>query len=150
MGQGSRPERVAEQVRHEMSMLLMRGVNDPGIGFITITRVSVSPDLQVARIYYTSMADAKGRAATKAALERAKPFLRRQIGQAIQLRRVPELAFHFDEGVAHQARVEELLLEIKAKEAAEQAARDAQDGQPASDATETDATADTDKPEPAE
>jgi ribosome-binding factor A len=134
MGQGSRPERVAEQIRHEMSMLLMRGVNDPGIGFITITRVTVSSDLQVARIYYTSMADAKGRANTKAALERAKPFLRRQIGQAIQLRRVPELAFHFDEGIAHQARVEELLIEIKAREAAEHAEREAQDGESGTDA----------------
>jgi ribosome-binding factor A len=117
MSQGSRPDRVAEEIRHEMSTLLMREVHDPGIGFITITRVKVSPDLQVARIYYSSMADDKGRAATKAALERAKPFLRRQIGQRIQLRRVPEIMFHFDEGIAHQARVEELLIEIKTKEA---------------------------------
>ncbi len=126
MGQGSRPDRVAEEIRHELGTLLQREVHDPGIGFITVTRVKVSPDLQVARVYYTSMADAKGRAATKAALERAKPFLRRQIGQRIQLRRVPELAFHFDEGVAHQARVEELLIEIKTKDAAGQAERDAQ------------------------
>ena len=113
MGQGSRPERVAEEIRHEIGALLAREVHDPGIGFITVTRVKVSPDLQVARIYYTSMADEKGRAATKAALERAKPFLRRQIGARVQLRRVPELAFHFDEGIAHQARVEELILEIQ-------------------------------------
>ena len=102
-----------------MGTLLMRDVHDPGIGFITITRVKVSPDLQVARVYYTSMADEKGRAATKAALQRALPFLRRQIGQRIQLRRVPEIVFHFDEGIAHQARVEELILEIKAKEVIE-------------------------------
>ncbi len=126
MGQGNRPDRVAEEIRHELGTLLQREVHDPGIGFLTVTRVKVSPDLQVARVYYTSMADAKGRAATKAALERAKPFLRRQIGQRIQLRRVPELAFHFDEGVAHQARVEELLIEIKTKDAAGQAERDAQ------------------------
>lgn len=137
MAQGSRPDRVAEEIRHEMSTLLMREVHDPGIGFITITRVKVSPDLQVARIYYTSMADAKGRAATKAALERAKPFLRRQIGQRIQLRRVPEIAFHFDEGIAHQARVEELLIEIKTKEAAEQAERGAQDSPETADAQGT-------------
>lgn len=113
MAQGSRPDRVAEQIRHEMGALLMRELRDPGIGFITITRVKVSPDLQVARIYYTSMADEKGRAATKAALTRALPFLRRQIGQRIQLRRVPELVFHFDEGIAHQARVEEILIDIQ-------------------------------------
>lgn len=143
MAQGSRPERVAEEIRHEMGTLLMREVHDPGIGFITITRVKVSPDLQVARIYYTSMADEKGRAATKAALTRALPFLRRQIGQRINLRRVPEIVFHFDEGVAHQARVEELLLEIKAKEAAEEAERDAQ-------APQETPGVDADKPEPGE
>lgn len=139
MAQGSRPDRVAEEIRHEIGTLLMRGeVHDPGIGFITVTRVKVSPDLQVARIYYTSMADEKGKAATKAALARALPFLRRQIGQRINLRRVPEIVFHFDEGIAHQARVEELIIEIKAKEAAEQAERDAQDAaaKPAAD-TET-------------
>ncbi len=125
MAQGSRPDRVAEEIRHEISTMLMRDVHDPGIGFITITRCKVSPDLQVAFIYYTSMADEKGRAATKAALERAKPFLRRQIGARVRLRRVPELVFHFDEGIAHQARVEELILEIKAKEADEQKIKDA-------------------------
>jgi ribosome-binding factor A len=56
---------------------------------------------------------AKSRAATKAALERAKPFLRRQLGQKLRLRRVPELNFHFDEGIAHQARVEEILIDIQ-------------------------------------
>lgn len=127
MAQGSRPDRVAEEIRHEMGTLLTREVHDPGIGFITITRVKVSPDLQVARVYYTSMADTKGRAATKAALERATPFLRRQIGQRVRLRRVPEIIFHFDEGIGHQARVEELILEIKAKEADEQATRAAAD-----------------------
>ena len=136
MAQGSRPERVAEQIRHEISTLLMRGVNDPGIGYITVTRVKVSPDLQVARVYYTSMADEKGRAATKAALQRANPFLRREVGQRIQLRRVPELVFHFDEGIGHQARVEELIIEIKAKEAEEQATREAQDAALAPDKTE--------------
>ncbi|MND01875.1 Ribosome-binding factor A [compost metagenome] len=59
------------------------------------------------------MGDEKNRAATKAALERAKPFVRRQIGQRLRLRRVPEISFHFDEGIAHQARVEEILIEIQ-------------------------------------
>ena len=113
MAQGNRPDRVAEEVRHVISETLAREVKDPGIGFITITAVKISSDLQVARVSYTTMGDEKNRAATKAALERAKPFLRRQIGQKMRLRRVPELNFHFDEGIAHQARVEEILLDIQ-------------------------------------
>ena len=113
MAQGNRPDRVAEEVRHVISETLAREVKDPGIGFITITHVKISTDLQVARISYTTMGDEKNRAATKAALERVKPFLRRQIGQKMRLRRVPELNFHFDEGIAHQARVEEILIDIQ-------------------------------------
>ena len=113
MAQGNRPDRVAEEVRHVISETLAREVKDPGIGFITITAVKISSDLQVARVSYTTMGDEKNRAATKAALERVKPFLRRQIGQKMRLRRVPELNFQFDEGIAHQARVEEILLDIQ-------------------------------------
>ena len=113
MAQGSRPDRVAEEVRHVLSEALARDVHDPGIGFVTVTRVKVSPDLQLARVHYTCLGDEKAKAGTKAALERAKPFLRRRIGDQIRLRRVPELIFHFDEGIAHQARVEELIIEIQ-------------------------------------
>jgi ribosome-binding factor A len=113
MAQGNRPDRVAEEVRHVISETLSREVKDPGIGFITITHVKISSDLQVARVSYTTMGDERNRAATKAALERVKPFLRRQLGQKLRLRRVPELNFHFDEGIAHQARVEEILIDIQ-------------------------------------
>ena len=113
MAQGNRPDRVAEEIRHVISEVISREVKDPGIGFVTITAVKISSDLGVARISYTTMGDEKNKAATKAAIERVKPFLRRQLGQKMRLRRVPELNFHFDEGIAHQARVEEILIDIQ-------------------------------------
>ncbi len=113
MGQGSRPERVADQIRAEVSSLIARDLQDPGIGFITITRVQVSPDLQHARVYYTSLGDAAARKNTARALERAGSFMRRQIGQRLRLRRAPELEFVFDESIAHQDRVEQLLQEFE-------------------------------------
>lgn len=98
--------------------MLSRGaVHDPGIGFITLTRVNMSPDLQVARVYYTSMGDAKALAATSKALDRATPFLRKQIGARVRLRRVPELTFRFDESVGHQDRIEQILRELHEEEA---------------------------------
>src|SRR5512147_862809 len=101
MAQGHRPDRVGEQIRDELSALLTRGaVHDPGIGFITLTRVKVSPDLQIARVFYTSMGDEAARRATSRALDRATPFLRRQIGGRLRLRRVPEIEFRFDESIA--------------------------------------------------
>ncbi len=114
--QGSRPARIGEEIRQELSELLMREVKDPGIGFITITYVKVSPDLQVARAYYTLIGDENARKQTARALERATPFLRRQIAGRLRLRRAPELTFQFDESVEREQRIEALLQEIKANE----------------------------------
>ena len=97
-------------------MLLAREVHDPGIGFVTITRVQVSPDLQHARIHYTALGDDKARAATAKALGRAAVFLRRQIGSRLRLKRVAELDFIYDESIAGQDRIEQLLKEIRVSE----------------------------------
>ena len=77
-----RTSRLAGQIRAEASEVLAREVHDPGIGFVTLTRVQVTPDLQLARLYYTTLGDPAARRATERALERATPFLRRQLGSA--------------------------------------------------------------------
>ena len=114
MSQGSRPDRVADQIRGEVASMLAREVHDPGIGFVTITRVQVTPDLQHARIHYTALGDDQARAATAKALGRAAAFLRRQLGSRLHLKRVPELEFHYDESIAGQDRIEQLLNNIRA------------------------------------
>ena len=112
---GNRPDKVGEQIRIELTQLLARDVHDPGVGFITLTKVTVSPDLQLARVYYTSMGDEKAQRETDKALRRALPFLRRQIAQRVRLRRVPELEFFFDKSVAQHDRIEQILQELKAE-----------------------------------
>jgi ribosome-binding factor A len=112
MSQGSRPERVADQIRSELALMLAREVHDPGIGFVTITRVQVAPDLQHARVFYTALGDSKAQATSDRALNRAIPFLRRQIGQRLRLKRVPDLQFMVDKAIAGQDRIEQLLNEI--------------------------------------
>ena len=111
----SRPDRVGEAIRDELSQLIAREVHDPGIGFLTLTRVSVTPDLQVARVYYTALGDEKVRRETARALTRATPFLRRQLGSRIRLRRVPELTFFYDESIGRADRIEQILQELKAE-----------------------------------
>ncbi len=117
MSQGHRPDRVGEELRMELSELLAREVHDPGIGFLTLTHVQVTPDLQHARVFYTTLGQGPARRETERALERAAPFLRRQIGRRLRLRRVPELHFIFDEGVEAEDRVERLLREIHDQQA---------------------------------
>ena len=105
---------MADQIRGELAQLLAREVHDPGIGFVTLTRVQVSPDIQLARVFYTVLGDDRARQNSARALERATPFLRRQIGARLRLKRVPELKFQYDEAVAGQDRIEQLLNEIHA------------------------------------
>jgi ribosome-binding factor A len=106
---------VADQIRGELGQLLAREVHDPGIGFVTITRVQVSPDIQQARVFYTALGDDKARQNSERALGRAIPFLRRQIGSRLRLKRVPELKFVYDESIAGQDRIEQLLRELHAE-----------------------------------
>jgi ribosome-binding factor A len=139
-----RPDRVGEQIRDELSALLSRGaVHDPGIGFITLTRVKVSPDLQQARVFYTTLGDERARKETAKALTRATPFLRRQIGAVLSLRRVPELDFRFDESIGHQDRIEQILRDLHDEEAQRTAAADP----PGADAASDSPSADRDDPD---
>ena len=112
MSQGSRPDRVGDQIRSELAQLIARDVHDPGIGFVTLTRVQVSPDLQVARVFYTVLGDEKARKNSARALERAAPFLRRQIGSRLRLKRVPELRFQYDEATAGADRIDQIINEL--------------------------------------
>jgi ribosome-binding factor A len=118
MSQGSRPDRVADQIRGELGQLLARAVHDPGIGFVTIIRVQVTPDLQLARVFYTALGDEQARRNSARALDRAAPFLKRQIGSRLRLRRVPDLKFIYDESIAGQDRIEQLISELHAGERA--------------------------------
>lgn len=119
MSQGSRPDRVADQIRGELATLLAREVHDPGIGFITLTRVQVTPDLQLARVHYTVLGDEKARTNSAKALGRATPFLRRQIGSRLRLKRTPELQFLYDNSIAGQDRIEQILNELHAAQPAD-------------------------------
>jgi ribosome-binding factor A len=116
MSQGARADRVADQLRGELAQLLTRDVHDPGIGFVTITRVTVTPDLQLARVFYTVLGDAAARRSSEQAISRAVPFLRRQIGSRLRLRRVPDLQFFYDESIAGQDRIEQLINELHARD----------------------------------
>jgi len=118
MAQGSRPERVGDQIRQELSVLIAREVHDPGIGFLTITRVKVTPDLQQARVFYTTIGDEKTRKETARALGRATPFLRRQVGGRLRLKNVPILEFSYDDSIERQDRIEKIMLDIQAERAA--------------------------------
>jgi ribosome-binding factor A len=111
-GRGDRPARVAERIREELSILLQRKVNDPGLASVTITEVSVTPDLRISHVNYTAFVDPSERKAVAQALRRAEGFLRRQLGAVLGLRVAPELLFHYDESYDRGAQMDSLLRKI--------------------------------------
>jgi|SRR5690606_21884688 len=111
-------------VRELVSELLTFEVRDPGVGLVTVTHVKVAGDLQLATVYYTLVGDARERQDTSRALARATAFLRRRVAESLNLRRAPELRFHYDEHVERQQRVETLLAEIARERVAREQAAD--------------------------
>lgn len=121
MLQGSRQDRVGDLIRSELGQLVARQLKDPGIGFLTFTYVRVTRDLQLARIYYLSLANPKGMQEAARALIRATPFLRRQLSKRLKLKRVPHLEFIYDDSVKRQDRVINILNELKPQNIADDA-----------------------------
>ena len=138
MSLSHRTERIAEQIREELSQMLATEVRDPGDGLVTITRVKVTADLSLARVYWTIIGDLPERKKTEKALKRAAPYLRHLLSSRLTLRRVPEIQFHFDESVAAQDRIERILQELHQEEAARGEAAPGNAGdEPAGDAPES-------------
>ena len=107
-----RSHRVGEQIQKEISALLVKGLKDPRVGFVTITAVEVSGDLRHARIYFTALGEDPVRQETLRGLTSAIPFLRRELGKRLRLRLVPELTFRFDTSLEYGNRIESLLRDL--------------------------------------
>ncbi|KMY53655.1 MULTISPECIES: 30S ribosome-binding factor RbfA [Bacillaceae] len=107
-----RSNRVGEQMKKELTDILNRRVKDPRIGFITVTDVEVTGDLQQATVYITVLGNEEEREGTLKALTKAKGFIRSEVGQRIRLRKTPELLFEMDESIEYGNRIDTLLREI--------------------------------------
>ncbi len=117
---GRRPQRVAEQVRQVVTTFLQEEARDPRIGFVTITGVDITRDLQHAVITFTVHGDEAVRAQTLEGLEAAAVAVRRRIGEELRLRVVPEVVFRPDLGRQHAQHIEELLGKLKLRDPEEQ------------------------------
>ncbi|MDX5474356.1 MAG: 30S ribosome-binding factor RbfA [Bacillaceae bacterium] len=107
-----RATRVGEQMKKELSDIIGRKIKDPRVGFVTVTDVEVTGDLQQAKVFISVLGDEEKRQDTLMGLAKAKGFIRSEIGKRIRLRKTPELFFEFDESVDYGNRIESLLQEI--------------------------------------
>ena len=109
---GNRMARVGEEVRRELGDLLQHRMSDPRVTWVSVTRVDVSRDLSHAKVYVSRLGEEDALTEALAALEKAAPMLRRELGRRMRLRRVPELHFLPDVGLLHSLRVSQILGEI--------------------------------------
>jgi ribosome-binding factor A len=101
--------RVNEAVREVLSARIAEGLNDPRIGFVTLTSVDTSTDLSQARVYVSVLGDEAQRAETMAGLASAHGVLQQAIGRELRMKRTPTLQFVFDESIDRGMRITELL-----------------------------------------
>lgn len=107
-----RTDRVGDLMRIEIADLLLRKVKDPGIGFVTVTGVRVSPDLRHATVFVSLLDEGRAVAETLAALERAAGFIRGELGRRLRLKYTPELTFTHDTTPRQAAHIEAVLEEL--------------------------------------
>lgn len=109
-----RPERVGDLIRQEIAVMLLHGeLKDSRIGFVTITRVEMTPDLKEARVYFSQMGSDKEKKKSCEGLNRAGGYVRRKLAGMLDLRHIPTITFHYDETLDYSDRIERLLKEIK-------------------------------------
>lgn len=109
----SRPERVAEQIKREISHILREKVSDPRIGFVSITSVELTPDLKNAKIFVSVYGDEKAQKDTLDGLKSATHFIRGELGKIMELRYMPELYFAYDKSIERGSRVFSIMNKLK-------------------------------------
>ena len=108
----SRAERVANEIKHKICHIIYTEIKDPRIGFITITGVDVSSDLQNAKVYFSVFGDTKQKEASQNALKAASGFIRKQLGMCIKMRYTPILDFRLDESIEYGQKIEDVFRKI--------------------------------------
>jgi len=108
-----RPERVGEVIRQAVGAFLASEVRDPRIGFVTVTGVTVSPDLSHAKVWVSVMGSEEERERSLEGLASAAGHLRSQLSRQLATRVTPELTFALDRGLEHAQRIDRVLRDLK-------------------------------------
>lgn len=119
-----RKDRVGDLLHHEISQLLMKGIKDPRIGFVTITGVEVTDDLKEAKVYYSVIGTDEDKKAAANGLRSSTGFIRSTLRKALALKHIPNLHFRFDSSLEYGERIEKLLKEVNVEEVKEDDGQD--------------------------
>ena len=107
-----RRKQVGDLLRDEISFMIQRGLKDPRIGFASITRVDVSPDIRYATVFVSVMGTEEEQSESLVALNNASGFIRHELGPKLTMRSIPNIRFRLDRSMEHAENVQRLLSEI--------------------------------------
>jgi ribosome-binding factor A len=110
--EGKRSERVADLIQREVAEMLVKSIKDPRIGFVTITKVTVSEDCRFAKVYFSVAGTLAERESSGKGLDSAKGYVRKELGRRLQLRYTPEIVFQFDPSIEYAIHMEEVIRSI--------------------------------------
>src|SRR4030065_2375750 len=110
--EGKRSEKVADLIQKEIAQMLLKSIKDPRIGFVTITKVTVSEECVVAKVYFSVAGTLAERESSVKGLDSAKGYVRKELGRRIRLRYTPEIIFQFDPSIEYAIHMEELIQSI--------------------------------------
>ncbi len=111
----NRQKRLGELLKHEISDMILRSIKDPRIGFVSVTDVEVTSDLRHAKVFVSVLGDESERKASVAGLRSAAGFIKREIGNRLRLKYVPEISIEYDESIEHGARILDLIDSVVEK-----------------------------------
>jgi len=111
-----RADRVGDAIRREISEMLIRGIKDPRVASVTITRVQISDDLRVARVYFSVIGSETDRKKSIDGLNSAKGYIKREMGRRVQLRYVPDLVFEYDPSLEYADHINRLIKNLQHEE----------------------------------
>ncbi len=108
-----RQDRLNRQLQQEIALILQHELKDPGLGFVTITKVELSGDLSHAKVAFSCLGDEQERLRSQEALDRASGFIRSLMKKRLRLKVIPEIVFRFDETIAQAIDLSAKLDQLK-------------------------------------
>ncbi|WP_186648444.1 30S ribosome-binding factor RbfA [Fluviispira vulneris] len=118
---------IGEQIREHIAMMFVKGeIADPRVRGITLNSVKLTPDLQIARVYYSILGDKNQRKSAEAGLKQASGYIRREIGKVLQIRYTPHIVFLYDDSVEHAVKMGALINKISDERREDESNRNAE------------------------
>lgn len=109
-----RSERVADVIKEEVASMILHGdIKDPRIGFVTITRVELTPDMKEAKVFFSQIGSAEDKAKSRNGLNHASGYVRRALAKRLDLRHIPNVSFVFDDSLEYADHIEKVIKEMK-------------------------------------